>query len=229
MPRAASAGRSAASSRTVSSRRAHRYPVSSREWSSRNANRIALRPFTVGPCSASPVHRWFGRVGLEPAERLPAAAPSGRVVSSSRTKWRCRVRSSGAQPACARRIAATCAAVRSGISRLQRRRQVQHLGRGPRRDLRAGRDQRVEPAAAPVPDPPVDRGPRHPHRLPERACVLPLRQGAHQPAPLLGRSTAGRRPPGSAQYRNSPTARARSARTCSSSWPNAINVLLRDS
>ena len=42
--------------------------------------------------------------------------PSGRVLSSGRAKWRCRVRSSGAQPACSRRIAATCAAVRAGVS-----------------------------------------------------------------------------------------------------------------
>ena len=81
-----------------------------------NAHKIAFRPFTVGPCNASPVHRWFGAS----ASNRPNAAggcPVGRVVSSNRAKWRCRVRSSGAQPAWARRIAVTCTAVRSGTSR----------------------------------------------------------------------------------------------------------------
>jgi hypothetical protein len=68
---------------------------------------------------------------------------------------------------------------------LQRHRQIQHVGRGARHGLARGRDQGVEPAAAPVSDPAVDRGPRDPHRLPERACVLPLREGTHDPAPLL--------------------------------------------
>ena len=70
MPRLANPLRRAASRRTVSSRRAHRYPASSREWSSMNANKIALRP-----PDARAVQRVAGpalvrRVGLEPAERL---------------------------------------------------------------------------------------------------------------------------------------------------------------
>src|SRR5664279_4313332 len=85
MPRAVRPLRSAASSRTVSSRRAHRYPVSTRLWSSMKANRMALRPATVGPCSASPVQRSFGAS----ASNRPNACggnPFGRVFSSRRTK-----------------------------------------------------------------------------------------------------------------------------------------------
>lgn len=81
-----------------------------------NANRYVLRPAITGPCNASPVHRSLGAA----ASNRPNAAggvPSGRVLSSRRTKWRCRVRTDGAEPACSLKIAATWAAVRPGTSR----------------------------------------------------------------------------------------------------------------
>jgi hypothetical protein len=75
-----------------------------------------LRPPITGPCNASPVHISLHRA----ASNRPNAGgglPSGRVSSSSRAKWRCKVRSEGDQPPLARRTRATCAAVRAGFSR----------------------------------------------------------------------------------------------------------------
>jgi hypothetical protein len=115
-PRAASAGRSAAASRTRSSKYPQRAAITAREWSSRKANRYALRPATDGPCRASPGHSSFGR----DASNRPNTAggfPSGRVVSSSRPKCRCSVRTDGDQPHDVRKIRITCAAVRAGFSR----------------------------------------------------------------------------------------------------------------
>ena len=67
---------------------------------------------------------------------------------------------------------------------LQRGRQLQHRRRGAWLG-RAGRgQQRVEPAAAPDQDPAIDRDPRDPDPLPERAGVLPGREVADQPAAL---------------------------------------------
>ena len=136
------------------------------------------------------------RVGLEPPERSAVVARPARVVSSSRTKLRCSVRSSGDQPECARRIAAICAAVRSGTSFFNATASSSTSAGVRGDDLARCRHQGVEPAAAPVPDPPVDRGPRHPHRLPERAVVLPLGQRrTSRPRCLVDSSR--RRPPGS--------------------------------
>ena len=53
---------------------------------------------------------------LEPAE-CRRGRPSGRVVSSSRSKCRCSVRTDGDQPQLPRKIRTTCAAVRVGFSR----------------------------------------------------------------------------------------------------------------
>ena len=79
-------------------------------------NKKVLRPPMTGPCSASPVHSSLGRSA---SNRPYTGGVAGTVRSSSRrTKWRCSVRSDGAQPDWARRILATCAAVRSGRSRL---------------------------------------------------------------------------------------------------------------
>ena len=162
-----------------------------------NANRIALRPLTVGPCSASPVHRWFGAS----ASNRPNACggcPVGRVVSSRRTKWRCRVRSSGAQPAVG-------AQDRRDLHRgpfrhllLQRDRQVEHLGRGARRHPARVGHQSVEPAAAPVPDPPVDRGPRRPAPAARTGPHAHARRGHGPAGPAAWWSASGRRPRGSA-------------------------------
>jgi hypothetical protein len=69
----------------------------------------------------------------------------------------------------------------------QRRRHLQHLGRGARSDSGRARHQRLEPATAPVPGPAVDGVARDPHRRPERAGVLALGQRPHQPAPRPGR------------------------------------------
>ena len=219
MPRAASAGRSAASSRTVSSAGPNRRsaPPGNGRRGTRTGSPCGRA--TVGPCSASPVHRSFGAS----ASNRPNACGGCPFGAGGQLQ----AREVALQGPLVRRPAGVRPQDRRDLRRgplghllLQRDRQVQHLGRGARRRPRRGRDQGVEPAAAPVPDPPVDRGPRHPHRLPERAVVLRLREGPDQPAPLPGRqlgSAASR----ISEYRNSPTARARSARTRSSSWPNA--------
>ena len=83
-----------------------------------NAIRYVLRPAMTGPCSASPVHRSL-TVAASNRPKTPVAVPSGRVFSSRRAKCRCRVRAEGATATpCSVRIAATCAAVRPGTSRL---------------------------------------------------------------------------------------------------------------
>ena len=99
-------------------------------------------------------------LGLEPAEHRgadPAVAP----VSPSRWKLRCRCvhRGPAQLGSQIRRIAA---AVRSWFSRRSAT-ALQHLGRGARRALARAGHQRVEPAGAPVPNPPVDGLPRDPH------------------------------------------------------------------
>ena len=70
MPRAARPLRSAASSRTVSSRRAHRYPVSSAAVvvDEREQDRLAAADGRAVQRVAGPA--LVRRVGLEPAERL---------------------------------------------------------------------------------------------------------------------------------------------------------------
>ncbi|KZS65125.1 hypothetical protein A4G26_27790 [Mycobacterium kansasii] len=75
------------------------------------------------------------------------------------------------------------AAVRA-VFPLEPRRQLQHLGVGTWGDLAFGRDQRVEPIGPPRPDPAVQAGPRHRHRLPARPEMDLGGQLAHQPAPL---------------------------------------------
>ena len=80
--------------------------------------------------------------------------------------------------------------LRGGAGRVlpfQRRSQLEHLRRGAQGDLAGRRHQRVEPASPPGPDPPVQAGPRHPHRLAERPGMLAGGQLADQPASLPGR------------------------------------------
>lgn len=82
--------------------------------------------------------------------------------------------------------------VRGGASRtfpLQALGQLQHPRVGARRYLPLGRQQRVEPTSAPRPNPAIQAGPRHPHRLPKRTGMHPAGQLPHQRAPL------GRRQP----------------------------------
>ena len=71
-----------------------------------------------------------------------------------------------------------------GVFALEPHRQLQHLGVGARADLAFGRDQRVEPAGAPRPDPAVQAGPRHRYRLIGWAQMHLGGQFAHQPAAL---------------------------------------------
>ena len=70
-----------------------------------------------GPCNASPTHRSFGAVGLEPAEHAPAGrrrpGPSARGGGTAAAASI----PTAPSPAEARRIRTTCAAVRSGFSR----------------------------------------------------------------------------------------------------------------
>ena len=73
----------------------HRYPTSSRLWSSMNANRIARRrrAAMIGPCSASPVHssfRAWPRSGPRPspttAGRVPRRQPQAREMGRHRPR-----------------------------------------------------------------------------------------------------------------------------------------------
>jgi hypothetical protein len=68
----------------------------------------------------------------------------------------------------------------------QRGGQLQGLRAGARHHLPRWRDQGIEPASPPAADPPVDRCPRHGHRVAERARVRPGRQLTDQPAALAG-------------------------------------------
>jgi hypothetical protein len=98
----------------VSSANPNRAAITAREWSSRNANKYVLRPPTCGPCNASPVQISLGRV----ASNRPNTSTGlgGGACSSRRSKWRCKVRSDGDHPDCARRILAPCVAVRPRFS-----------------------------------------------------------------------------------------------------------------
>ena len=70
--------------------------------------------------------------------------------------------------------------------RLQRHRQLQHRRRGLRGDPPRRGHQCGEPAAAVVPDPPVQACPGDQHRHPERPRVSGGGNRPDQPAPLLG-------------------------------------------
>ena len=74
-----------------------------------------------------------------------------------------------------------------GVLPFQRRRQVQHLGRGARANLPRGRDQRLEPAGQVIPLPPVDRLIRHPDFGAVRSGMRHGGKLPHPPAPLRGR------------------------------------------
>lgn len=75
-----------------------------------------MRPAMSGPCSASPTHRTFG-ASASNRPNTAKGAPSVRVrVRPAAAKCRCKVRADGANPPCAARTTATCAAVRSGAS-----------------------------------------------------------------------------------------------------------------
>src|SRR5215218_7992840 len=67
-PRAASAGRSATASRTVSSWKPNLPSITARDRSSRKANRYVLRPPMCGPCRASPTHSSLGELDAVPAD-----------------------------------------------------------------------------------------------------------------------------------------------------------------
>src|SRR5262245_42805518 len=79
------------------------------------------------PCNASPVHRSFGcSASNRPNTDADAVIV---VVSPSRWKFRCRVRSSGAQPSWVHKIRWIAAAVRSGFSRRRHEYVLTELGR----------------------------------------------------------------------------------------------------
>ena len=163
-------------------------------------------PAIRGPCSASPVHSSFGR----DASNRPKTAggrPSGRVVSSSRSKCRCSVRTDGDQP---HDCPQDPQHLRGGAGRvlpLQPGGQLQHRRVGARGDLPGRRGQRGEPAGPPGPDPPVDRLPRHGHRVAERPRVRPGRPARGPAGPAAGWTAPGQRPPGSAGTGTTPPAR----------------------
>ena len=183
------------------------------------ANRIALRPPTVGPCSASPVQRWFGAS----ASNRPNACggnPFGRVLSSRRTKWRCSVRSSGDQPEWARRIAATCTAVRSGTSRLSAA-ASSSTSAGVRGDTFGGVGTKAS-------NPPRRQSRSH-RSMVARETRTGCPNGPSCSRAAIARTSRPRCRVDSlvsaasqiSEYLNRPIARARSARTRSSSWLNA--------
>jgi hypothetical protein len=126
-----------------------------------------------------------GRVGLESAERLGWHAVGAGVEFPAHEV--------SLQGAFVGRPPAVRAQDRCHLHRgtgrhllLQRDRELEYLGRGARGDPARVGHQRVEPAAAPVADPPVDRGPRDAHRLPERAHMLTRDEVTDKPAALLG-------------------------------------------
>ncbi len=178
-----------------------------------------MRPFTVGPCNASPVQRRFG-ASASNRPKARGGNPFGRVDSSRRTKCRCSVRSSGDQPEWARRIAATCTAVRSGTSFFNATANSS-TSAGVRGDTFGGVGTKAS------------KPPRRQSRS-HRSIVARETRTGRPNGPSCSRSAIARtsRPrclvdnlvsaaSQISEYRNSPTARARSARTRSSSWLNA--------
>ena len=139
-----------------------------------------------------------------------------------------RVRSSGAQPAVR---AQDRRDLHRGPGRhllLQRDREVEHIGRGARRHPARVGHQRVEPATAPVADPPVDRCPRDAHRRPRTGPHAHARRASRTSWPRCLVDNFGSAASRISEYRNNPTARARSARTCSClSWPTAMSTSSR--
>ena len=143
------------------------------------------------------------RTGRTPAAgRRPAArsAQCGRSAAAGSAR-------EGAQPGAGRAgSGATCAAVRSGFSRFSAAASSStsagvrgvHL---PRRG-----HQRVEPARAPVPDPPVQRLAGTPHRLAERAGVLARRPAPAPAGPAARVDSAGSAASRISKYRNNPIA-----------------------
>lgn len=82
-----------------------------------------------------------------------------------------------------------------GVFGLEPRRQLQHLSLGARGDLALRWEQRVEPAGPPRPNPAVQAGPRHLHRLPERPDMDLGGHIPHQPASFSRRQVRiGQRP-----------------------------------
>ena len=205
-------------SRTVSSRRAHRYPVSSPGVvvDEREQDRLAA-VHGAGRAARRRSSAAFGRVGLEPAERrrrLPVGAASVELEPGEVALQGPLVRAPSRRAR--RRIAATCAAVRSG-----------HLPSSAR-----------PPAPAPRPGsavrPVAGRGParrtrRGASRRIHRSIVARDTRTGCPNGPGCSGAAPGRGPAGPAAwcstprsaasrisaYRNSPTARARARRAAS--------------
>ena len=88
-----------------------------------NANstaRGAAAPASVGPCNPSPVHSSLRTEASKRPYTFPGVRPSARTFSPPRARCVCNVRRPGAGPPAASMISLTCAAVRSGRSRLSR-------------------------------------------------------------------------------------------------------------
>ena len=156
---------------------------------------------------------------LEPPEHRPGRARCDvrSAICGSSANQRCRVRSPGAHPIWVARIRRTCAPVRSGFSRLSATAiSTTSTGNRGARLARAGH-QRVEPAAPPRPDPPIQRVARDPHPAPGRVeCARPRRpRGPAGPGP--GSTAPGRPPPGSAR-----SGTARSPGPAPIAWPRHL-------
>ena len=158
----------------------------------------------IGPCSPSVTHSWSHSV----ASNRPNAfggLPSGRVFSSRRAKWRCRVRAEGAHPRSASMIRAICAAVRAGCSRFSRAASSSTAAsvRGPPA-VRPGPARRTRRPATPGssgPDwpetpSPAPRTGRHAPGRPARgpACPAPTATAPDRPAAGAANSGTARSP-----------------------------------
>ena len=119
-----------------------------------------------------------------------------------------------------RKIRATCAAVRAGFSRFSPAASSSTAASVRGVTCRAGGASAANPPAPPGPDPPVDRLPRHAHRVAERPRMRPGGQLADQPAPLPGGQRRISGLPDQLVPEQAPTCSARAARLRSSSAPD---------
>ena len=139
-----------------------------------------------GPCSTSETHSSPGAAASNRPNRSLTVPVQAGQARSIRTKCRWMVRTEGTCPAASRaaRTRVTWAAVRSGFSFFSATASSSTPAPVRGATCQAARDQGVEPAGRPQPDPPVQGGPADAHRLPGRVLVLAGGQLADQQAAL---------------------------------------------
>jgi hypothetical protein len=145
---------------------------------------VGFPPADTGPVQGVPDPDLIGPVSLEPAgclRRLTASGEAGQPGPGEHPLQGPLARS----PAqLGQQDPADLGGGPPGVLLLQRRGQLHHLGRQPRGRLAGRGHQRVEPAPAPVQDPPVQRPAGKPHRPAGQISVLPLSQGPDHPPAL---------------------------------------------